>query len=572
MGSPVVTPQPTLPSQGQDNLGQILQNYPQLAGQGTAMPGMQIPPPQPIGNPNWRPRNAQSNPMVAQGEFDTKGAKTRASANSLGTNIVNAVGQIKQYHDQQQNKQLTAKYSAFTGAVKGMEAAKEMAQNAQTILQQDPNNQQAKQMLQQATQMGQQNQSVLSTMLDPSTPDGKKNAKLLAKGFGIDDKNADTPERQAAIQALQKQQPGLGSGAANIMSQMPQTLQMSPQTQVQAQMIKAKVAPSAATGTSMLQTAQKGNELAYKYTRLGLDPKSGQPIPLEQLPVQERAKIEGERAKEQLEAAQQNLAQVKAQSIGDPNSPVNKSMMARAQAGMQLASARMMMAKTGYLNYLSGSFGTDASGNALPGSQSVDGQTVGSRFAPQAAKTEKTQALFTDIDGSIEQTRKALTNLQKAGSSLTDPDVAAALADPSTTADQWLQGAVKSSLPPEKKMAVVAIKQLREQSIGMRSMVGSGVSNQQVNKIQELLPNAGSDIDYSMKQLDAMQSQLDRLHSGVLGVNKTPTAAPTLSGGQNRGGTVKPKQAAPLKAGAVQDGYKFKGGDPASPSSWEKVQ
>lgn len=66
----------------------------------------------------------------------------------------------------------------------------------------------------------------------------------------------------------------------------------------------------------------------------------------------------------------------------------------------------------------------------------------------------------------------------------------------------------------------------------------------------------------SNKALDTQAAELDRIMSGV---------AQTSSQLKPRGGATQPSNQGP-KAGDVDGGYRFKGGDPSNPSNWEKVK
>lgn len=66
----------------------------------------------------------------------------------------------------------------------------------------------------------------------------------------------------------------------------------------------------------------------------------------------------------------------------------------------------------------------------------------------------------------------------------------------------------------------------------------------------------------SNKALDTQAAELDRIMSGV---------AQTSSQLKPRGGATQTSGQAP-KAGTIEDGHRFKGGDPSNPSNWEKVK
>ena len=191
---------------------------------------------------------AQGGP--AQGEFQTKGAHQRASMASLVNSVQGTVATITNKINEQKNRQMTNLFGTFINAQKGINQAQEMQRNAQAILQQEPNNAQAKQMLETAQNMMQQNSGIMGSLLQD-----KKNHKLLEKAFGIDDKNADTPERKAAIAAMRKANPSMSPQTAQFMSQIPQTAQVSPLTQLEGQMIQQGILPKAPTGASLLTAA-----------------------------------------------------------------------------------------------------------------------------------------------------------------------------------------------------------------------------------------------------------------------------------------------------------------------------
>jgi hypothetical protein len=271
----------------------------------------------------------------AQGEFQSKGAHQRASMAALASSVQGAAATITNKINEQKNRQMQNAFGTFITAQKGISQGQEMVQNAQSILKQDPNNAQAQQMLQSGQQMIQQNNGIMSSLLQD-----KKNHKLLEKGFGVNDSNADTPERAAAIAAMKKSNPGMSPQTAQFMSQVPQTLQVSPMTQLQGQMVQQGVLPKPATGSAMLSASEKEKATAEKAREFdvknlndtnktdvqaaahGLKPNpNGQgympmtPEDLKKYPLLQE-KLEMDKSSEALKAAQQALAQAKA--IGEP--------------------------------------------------------------------------------------------------------------------------------------------------------------------------------------------------------------------------------------------------------------
>jgi hypothetical protein len=184
------------------------------------------------------------------------GAVKRAEMKNLGASISNAVTMLVQKHQEREQRSQQQVFDNFSSAAAGLQAAsgqireaQDALNNAAQKLKANPQDQQARdeymkagQSLQQAQSAKAQNVQVLEDMAsDP------KKRKMLAKGYGIDDKNASTPERQAAIAAIRKQQ-GVGQNTAGIMSQLPQTMQLSPQAQAQQMARQAGVLGKPSTG------------------------------------------------------------------------------------------------------------------------------------------------------------------------------------------------------------------------------------------------------------------------------------------------------------------------------------
>jgi hypothetical protein len=118
----------------------------------------------------------------------------------------------------------------------------------------------ASQRARQAQQAMEQNRTNLKDMFNG--PKGDRHSKMMSKAFGIDDKNAQTPERQAAIQAIQKQK-GIDAQSARFMSQMAQRQQLSPQSAGTAQAVKAGAVGRPASQGDQLRAAvqQRGQDM-----------------------------------------------------------------------------------------------------------------------------------------------------------------------------------------------------------------------------------------------------------------------------------------------------------------------
>jgi hypothetical protein len=174
--------------------------------------------------------------------------------------LANQVGQQVQQRKIRQYQQVTGNFMTATKGVNDAQAqvqqGQQLLQQAAQRLQQNPNDPQARQMIQQGQQLTQQGKQALQinkAKLDDIAADPKQH-KIISKAFGVDDKNANSPERQALVQQLQKSM-GVGAGAAGLISGIPQTAQLSPQAQQQAMAVQAGALGKPATGGQQLQAA-----------------------------------------------------------------------------------------------------------------------------------------------------------------------------------------------------------------------------------------------------------------------------------------------------------------------------
>lgn len=230
-----------------------------LTSMQTAVPNVQVHQPAP-----FQPQaNRSSSGPVGPGQGPW--AKQQQTQNFVAQ-VQNMAGKAAQVLEQRKARVQQQTFDQFTTAAKGLNDAQGQLQTAQQQIQQataklqaDPNDAQAKQTIAQATQQlksaqqaVQQNQTVINDIAnDP------KKSKLLQKGFGIDDKNAKTPERAQAISAIKKST-GVGDNAANILGRLPQTQQLTPQAQGQAQAHAAGVTSGQpATQGQLLTAAEK---------------------------------------------------------------------------------------------------------------------------------------------------------------------------------------------------------------------------------------------------------------------------------------------------------------------------
>jgi hypothetical protein len=217
----------------------------------------------------------------------------------------------------------------------------------------------------------------------------------------------------------------------------------------------------------------------------------------------------------QAAAAQANADLKNAQ--GNPNSQQYKLAQMRAWTANQNAQAAQIRARAYMLNATTDAFGTDEFGNPEQGATELGGKTVGSRFQTTVQKQQGQVAQFNDVLGATDNIEKVAQDLVSKGRKLNDPRVAAAIADPKSTAGQWAQGEfANSGLTPEERNYVIAVKGYKENLQALRKSAGGGVSDAQVNRLMEMAPGAQTpDIDYLKRQTGQIRLMAGRLSKGI---------------------------------------------------------
>jgi hypothetical protein len=149
------------------------------------------------------------------------------------------------------------------------------------------------------------------------------------------------------------------------------------------------------------------------------------------------------------------------------------------------------------------------------------------------------QALISDI-------RRAATNvrgnLKVLDSNLFDrAKLGAALADPNSTAGQFLQAFPRAAEDEKTQQFVSDLYSLREQAMAMRSVLGAGQGSEDLRRaILQTLPGVGSPSSgFGEKQINNLMQALDTLEKGV-------PKAPERGGGGAGAATAAP--AAPHKS------------------------
>ena len=180
-------------------------------------------------SPNMQHTQQQPQPQQQQGQRQA-GQGRAVSLQNLGSTLQNVIGKVGEKLQQRKATEQQHLFDRYAQTTAGITAAKAQFQEAITALKANPQDPVARQKLQEAQQASAQNQAIQDAMFNG--PNGEKNYKTLAKGFGIDDKNANTPEREAAKKAYMKTM-GVGERSASIGSQLPMTRQPVPGQQQQ---------------------------------------------------------------------------------------------------------------------------------------------------------------------------------------------------------------------------------------------------------------------------------------------------------------------------------------------------
>lgn len=144
-----------------------------------------------------------------------------------------------------------------------------------------------------------------------------------------------------------------------------------------------------------------------------------------------------------------------------------------------------------------------------------------------------------------------------------------------------LKAAMKDMTPDEKNLVDATIAAF-EESIAMRSINKSGVSNAQVGAIQNTLPLIGANTFSVDEFATRMQNWAQQGLNGTWGVppqyfrkgfvDKLKSVSDDMEKLRSKSQPSPKSQASlPPKSGTVENGYRFKGGDPANKNNWEKV-
>jgi hypothetical protein len=283
-------------------------------------------------------------------------------------------------------REVESVHTDYQENVKGLQEAQgqkqqatEMIRDAVERLKANPNDNEARQqayqgktMLENANKAVESNRTNLQDMF--AGPKGEKHYKMIAKGLGLDEKTANSPDRQAAIAAYKKTF-GVDDKTANLASRAPQRMQLSPQAQQQQVARQAGVVGAPATAGQILkaqtdrekmdnqkQTTVENRKATFlqslpKMEAQGLEfakDKDGkvqfdaQGFPQPQVMTAAEIKanpVQGAR-QEQLTAVME-WQKARAEAMSDPNSPQNKARMMNAEANMKRANTMAKLVSDG---------------------------------------------------------------------------------------------------------------------------------------------------------------------------------------------------------------------------------
>jgi hypothetical protein len=161
------------------------------------------------------------------------------------------------------------------------------------------------------------------------------------------------------------------------------------------------------------------------------------------------------------------------------------------------------------------------------------------RYLPsgEGDKALAKENLMADIAGTSVRTRQAINDMDEDFPEDMKIKIVAAMKadDPHAALDQLIASGAVGSLTDKQQNFLIATRQLAENAMAMRSILGAGQGSEDMRSaIRETLPGLLSpDKSYALRQLDAFDATIQRLHRGVpkvplrtdLGDGTNPTSA-----------------------------------------------
>jgi hypothetical protein len=142
------------------------------------------------------------------------------------------------------------------------------------------------------------------------------------------------------------------------------------------------------------------------------------------------------------------------------------------------------------------------------------------RYMPavEADKALAKENLMADIAGTSKLTRNSINDMEDFPEEMKAKIVLAMKADdPHAALDQLIASGAVGSLTDKQQNFLIATRQLAENAMAMRTILGAGQGSEDMrNAIRETLPGLLSpDKSYALRQLDAFDNTIQRLHRGV---------------------------------------------------------
>ena len=166
----------------------------------------------------------------------------------------------------------------------------------------------------------------------------------------------------------------------------------------------------------------------------------------------------------------------------------------------------------------------------------LDFQKNPGRYAPSspASKSIAQENLMQDIAGTSKLTRNAIIAMKQDFPADMKIKIAAAMRsdNPHDSLDQLIASGALGSLTNDQQDFLIATRQLAENAMAMRTILGAGQGSEDMrNAIRQTLPTLLSpDKGYALRQLNAFDATIARLHRGVARINlpgSTNTNTPT---------------------------------------------
>ena len=480
-----------------------------------------------------------------------KGAHQRESMQNLVKASQSLANQFGQYAQEKQNREYQQTITRFTGATQGVGQAQAQILQATQALKQNPQDAAAQAQLQAAQGALKQNQAILNDMAND-----KKAHKIITKAFGIDDKNANSPERAAAIKAIrdqsrpQQQQttgafpgyegrnltvqgpPSLSQGAAQMQSGIPQTQQLSPQAQQQQQARQAGVVGAPATQGQVLSAYSKlydngikngltQEKLDIEMNKRGLTFKtddSGNRLYNDDGTPQLRPMTEEEvnqnpitRAQLDYKAAQTAAQKAAADAKTDPNNPELQIKASEAAARMLSARASMMRAQKYVPGGGSGSSGAGGMDLKALAQQMLDGKIAPSELPGfgkvRAQVFAEAQKIDPKFSPALADVQYKFANNPRVQQQLSLINSLAGYGDTKGSLDEVINQSSKikrTSFPPVNSVEMQALIAGGDQEAAAYAAVATDVADQ-IGQIMTA-GGAGGSSDFKLRQAQAVLS------------------------------------------------------------------